>query len=55
MAHPFAEGDEISFAVDGSVWNLNDAGFPENGEAHQSAGTVICNNTLNPSDIFLEI
>ncbi len=52
MAHPFAEGDEISFAVDGSVWNLNDAGFPENGEAHQSAGTVICNNTLNPSDIF---
>jgi hypothetical protein len=51
-AHPFAEGDKLSFAVDGSVWNLNDSDFPENDEAHPSAGTVICNDLQSPSDVY---
>ena len=51
-AHPFAEGDKLSFAVDGSVWNLNDADFPANDEPHPSDGTVICNDLQEPSDIY---
>ncbi len=51
-AHPFAEGDELSFAVDGSVWNLSDSDFIENGQAHQYIGEVLCNDLGNDSDIF---
>jgi len=53
-AHPFAEGDELSFAVDGSVWNVSDPDFPENGQAHDYIGSVICNDTDEPSDIFAD-
>lgn len=51
-AHPFSQGDKLSFAVDGSVWNLGDASFPENDEPHEYFGTVICNDINTQSDIF---
>ncbi|MBN2779288.1 MAG: T9SS type A sorting domain-containing protein [Bacteroidales bacterium] len=51
-AHPFAEGDELSFAVDGSVWNLGHSEFPENGMPHDYMGSIICNDLSNPSDLF---
>lgn len=51
-AHPFAEGDELSFAVDGSIWNLGHNDFPENGIAHSYFGTIICNDLNQASDIF---
>jgi hypothetical protein len=51
-AHPFAEGDELSAVVDGSVWNVGHADFLENGSAHEYFGTVICNDLSQSSDIF---
>jgi len=51
-AHPFAEGDELSFAVDGSVWNLGHDEFPVNGNAHEFYGEIICNDLSSSSDIF---
>lgn len=51
-AHPFSQGDELSFAVDGSVWNVGDEDFPENDMPHEYFGTVICNDINTESDIF---
>jgi len=51
-AHPFSQGDELSFAVDGSVWNLGDAEFPENDQPHEYFGSVICNDIAIESDVF---
>ncbi len=51
-AHPFSEGDELSFIVDGSVWNLSHPDFPENGVAYPSGGTVNCNDLGQTSDIL---
>lgn len=53
-AHPFAQWDELSWTIDGGVWNLSDSIFPLSGEAHYSAGTVICNDTDAVSDIFVD-
>ncbi|HNQ69273.1 MAG TPA: T9SS type A sorting domain-containing protein [Bacteroidales bacterium] len=53
-AHPFAEGDELSAVVDGSVWNIGHADFLENGSLHEYFGTVICNDLSQSSDIFSE-
>lgn len=52
MAHPFAQGDALSFIVDGSVWNLSDAEFTENDGAHEFFGTVVCNDLEEESDVF---
>ncbi len=51
-AHPFAEGDKLSFAVGGNVWNLSDNNFPANDDSYPSGGTVICNDTQAPSDVY---
>ncbi|PKP19986.1 MAG: hypothetical protein CVU05_10040 [Bacteroidetes bacterium HGW-Bacteroidetes-21] len=51
-AHPFSEGDELSFAVDGGVWNLNDPLYPENGEPCPPIGTIIWNDLSSSSDIY---
>ncbi|HOZ30659.1 MAG TPA: T9SS type A sorting domain-containing protein [Bacteroidales bacterium] len=51
-AHPFAEGDELSAVVDGSVWNIGHGDFSANDSPHQYFGTVICNDLSQTSDIF---
>ncbi len=51
-AHPFAEKDELPFAVNGGSWNLNNPLFPVDGQAHPSGGTVISNDLSIPSDVF---
>lgn len=52
MAHPFAQGDALSFIVDGSVWNLGESDFTANGGNHEFFGTVVCNNLSETSDVF---
>ncbi len=51
-AHPFAQKDKLSFAIGGSVWNIGDEDFPENGNLHPSFGDIICNDIQNASDVF---
>ena len=51
-AHPFAEYDKLPDVINGSVWNIADPDFPENGSSAPSVGTVICNDLSLPSDVF---
>ncbi|HNX07319.1 MAG TPA: T9SS type A sorting domain-containing protein [Bacteroidales bacterium] len=51
-AHPFAENDELSFAIGGGLWNLHDHQFPANGSAFPTLGTVSCNNISAASDVY---
>ncbi len=51
-AHPFAEGDKLSAAVSGGIWNLGDENFPLNGALYPVAGNVICNATELASDLL---
>ncbi|MDA3911788.1 MAG: T9SS type A sorting domain-containing protein [Bacteroidales bacterium] len=51
-AHPFAEGDKLSAAVSGGIWNIGRDDFPLNGEPYYAAGNVICNDTELASDCF---
>ncbi len=51
-AHPFAEDDKLPDLINGGIWNISDTGFPENGQAFPSLGTVICNNLNYQSDIY---
>jgi hypothetical protein len=49
-AHPFAEGDKLSAAVSGGIWNIGRDDFPLNGDPYYVAGNVICNDTDLASD-----
>ncbi len=51
-AHPFAEVDALPFVINGGIWNLGDGGFPENDDPHPSAGTVICNDLAESTDLY---
>ncbi|HQI69613.1 MAG TPA: T9SS type A sorting domain-containing protein, partial [Bacteroidales bacterium] len=53
-AHPFAENDELSFAIGGGLWNLGDTLFPANGSAFPTYGTVSCNDVSALSDLYSE-
>jgi len=51
-AHPFAEMDKLPDLIEGSVWNVADPEFVENGDPMPSVGTTICNDLTMPSDVF---
>lgn len=51
-AHPFSEGDELSFVIDGDVWNVGSEDFPQNGGEMPGGGGVICNDMSEDSDLF---
>ncbi|HPI31085.1 MAG TPA: T9SS type A sorting domain-containing protein [Bacteroidales bacterium] len=53
-AHPFAENDELSFAIGGGLWNVGDTLFPANDSAFPTFGTVSCNDLSLASDVYSE-
>ncbi|MEI6765839.1 MAG: T9SS type A sorting domain-containing protein [Bacteroidota bacterium] len=51
-AHPYAEGDKLSSAGNGGLWNVSDTGFFVNGTVVPGVGTISCNDLATSSDMF---